>query len=53
MGGICKMRDKSKKSNKVCDIMYSSCRGNEATNFGKVLLKNNISLTNDGINILK
>ena len=34
LGGICKMRETTKKSNKVSEILYSSFRGNEATKFG-------------------
>lgn len=34
VGGICKMREKTKRSNKVRELLYSLFRGNEATRYG-------------------
>ena len=55
VGGICKMREKTKRSNKVRELLYSTFKGNEATRYGSDMegkLNNNMSLTNDGIIIL-
>ncbi len=34
VGGIAKMKETTKKSNKVNALLYSTCRGNEATRYG-------------------
>ena len=37
VGSIAKMREKTKRSNKVREFLYSTFRGNEATRFGSVM----------------
>ncbi len=37
VGGICKMREKTKRSNKVREMLYSTFRGTQATRYGSLM----------------
>ncbi len=37
VGGICKMREKTKRSNKVREMLYSMFRGTQATRYGSLM----------------
>ncbi len=37
VGGICKMREKTKRSNKVREMLYSMFRGTQATRYGSLI----------------